>query len=568
MLIRHLFEGSNYESMIQTLAPLGSNIVDRARQDLAKTRKYLHRNDQVVWWFRWYRYRVLEVLFINMERMGFEGDERAAAEKLFKSVKDDFARHGIAPKKSDTMHFFGALTQENTLTHIAHFLALPIPEIKNFRFGWETWPSIHERFKDIEAEWKRNRVGTVVPREGDQMVLEVSPGVAWWMLNRGSCTDEAEAMGHCGNEGSAEPGDRILSLRREIRKGDVRVYSPDLTFILAANGFLGEMKGRGNDKPAPRYHAAIVALLKTPLIKGIGGGGYLPEHNFKVTDLSEELQNDLYAVRPDLMPLTVCFAREKGATPAFRDLLTRRINERITSLSTDLAPQTARTVYDEHTNRVRIASFSDIKNFAAHWVSYESGFGNGTANCVFVKKIIENEGRSDHSFDLYRGAVRDIMSDVEDYYPKEFPGIARKIIAMAKRHQDFDGHVDMSSQGIADTAFELGFLDPFFRAAMKAAKEKGAVQSMKHVFSNWLMKPTSHEDAIIQRIILRDTPDGFFVEVSLRDDLLALLDESEDLHMSSLVLVDDIQEPVGGWWSDWNSRAAADAFVENWSSSV
>jgi len=34
------------------------------------------------------------------------------------------------------------------------------------------------------------------------------------------------------------------------------------------------MKGRGNDKPAPKYHPYVVELLRHHLIRGIKGGGY------------------------------------------------------------------------------------------------------------------------------------------------------------------------------------------------------------------------------------------------------------------------------------------------------
>src|SRR6266851_947531 len=89
----------------------------------------------------------------------------------------------------------------------------------------------------------------------------------------------------CGNVPSERPGDRILSLRRKVQRGDMVRWYPIATFILDRDGQLGEMKGRGNDKPAPKYHFYIVALLRHHMINGIKGGGYMPENNFAMEDL-------------------------------------------------------------------------------------------------------------------------------------------------------------------------------------------------------------------------------------------------------------------------------------------
>jgi hypothetical protein len=99
------------------------------------------------------------------------------------------------------------------------------------------------------------------------------------------CTEEGEAIGHCGNEPSHVKGDSLLSLRSAHQVGDKIFHEPHLTFVQNGN-VIGEMKGRGNKKPAKHYHKAIVELLKTGLIP-IGGGGE-PEENFHIDDLSEE----------------------------------------------------------------------------------------------------------------------------------------------------------------------------------------------------------------------------------------------------------------------------------------
>src|SRR5208282_1956562 len=109
------------------------------------------------------------------------------------------------------------------------------------------------------------------------------------------CSEEAKAMGHCGNEPRAGSGDRILSLRQPIQKGGKPYWSPHLTFVIDERGFLGEMKGRGNDKPVPKYYPYIITLLKDNRVKGTKGASWYKEHNFKMSDLTEEQRQEIYA---------------------------------------------------------------------------------------------------------------------------------------------------------------------------------------------------------------------------------------------------------------------------------
>lgn len=116
-------------------------------------------------------------------------------------------------------------------------------------------------------------------------------GWKWVSLGRGSCSQEAKAMGHCGNSGASE-GDDILSLRDPEGKAH-------LTFIVN-DGILGEMKGRGNSKPSSRYHQAILELLKHPSIHVVKGGGYAPERNFSLNDLPENERKQILSLKPNI----------------------------------------------------------------------------------------------------------------------------------------------------------------------------------------------------------------------------------------------------------------------------
>ena len=115
-------------------------------------------------------------------------------------------------------------------------------------------------------------------------------GWKWVSLNRGVCGKEAQAMGHCGGIDTGK-GDNILSLRTASNV-------PHLTFI-ENDGILGEMKGRGNAKPDPKYHQPIIELLKLKRIKSVKGDNkYKPEDNFSLDDLSNK--EELLKLKPEL----------------------------------------------------------------------------------------------------------------------------------------------------------------------------------------------------------------------------------------------------------------------------
>ena len=129
-------------------------------------------------------------------------------------------------------------------------------------------------------------------------------GWRWLTLGRGYCKQEGDAAGHCGNVGE-KPGDNIYSLRDP----ENRVH---LTFIIN-NGVLGEMKGRANNKPSPKYHPAIIELLRSKNVGSIMGGGYAPENNFELDDLPEETQQQLLKKKPYLNnPLKYVIQNDKN----------------------------------------------------------------------------------------------------------------------------------------------------------------------------------------------------------------------------------------------------------------
>lgn len=190
-----------------------------------------------------------------------------------------------------------------------HYIGMveSIPQMQSYIFDSNKSPE--QTFNELEqlekqVQSKLSESESKIPlQEGIKIFLDLPGDWAWWSLEKGYCEQEAAAMGHCGNE-EDYPGDNILSLRRTIQKGNKTYQEPHATFIYN-NGYLGEMKGKANEKPKERYHPAIIKLLLDPRIKHIIGGGYAPENNFELSDLSEEQRKEVLKVKPNISEINI-----------------------------------------------------------------------------------------------------------------------------------------------------------------------------------------------------------------------------------------------------------------------
>jgi hypothetical protein len=234
-------------------------------------------------------------------------------------------------RRFQTGYVAGDLRSPPVMEHqLGHFLSLPVPEIQNYAFRTESSRQLFELFGGYEAVWRQRieeEKSLITPEAEDEILISFPDGYAWWLLPRGGCPVEAQAMGHCGNVPSQRSGDQILSLRRQVRQGDVVKWYPVATFILDADGQLGEMKGRGNDKPAAKYHPYIVELLRHHMILGIKGDGYMPENNFSMTDLDPQTREQLIAEKPELKGL-LGYYEEEGMTERVIEMLGTKLRER------------------------------------------------------------------------------------------------------------------------------------------------------------------------------------------------------------------------------------------------
>jgi hypothetical protein len=182
-----------------------------------------------------------------------------------------------------------------------------IPEVSQVRFDkGHSFESGLDHLKSAEKAYN-DRIGQktnlVVPTSDTKKILDVGNGMAWYSLGKGSCSAEGKAMGHCGNVPSEAPYHEVLSLRSAHKMGGKTYHEPHLTFINdKENNVLGEMKGRANEKPNPRYHEAISHLLAQGYVPM--GGGYAHENNFHIDDLSPEHRAHVLKNNPEAFAMS------------------------------------------------------------------------------------------------------------------------------------------------------------------------------------------------------------------------------------------------------------------------
>lgn len=242
---------------------------DAVAEQIKWAREVLVKSDRIVWYLRLYR----EVL------------------------TDTGQRRNIISGTSADRRWRSALS---------HFMSLDYVKIQNFVFGNKSREQVMSGLKELEKEFVERSKGKIASDhpslEGSEIIIDCGDGWFWVSLNRAACEEEGKAMGHCGNTPRSTYDDNILSLRKKTKNG----WEPHLTFTINEGGELMEMKGRGNAKPAARYHEMIVKLLLHSgdwngyYVSDMTQGSWLPENDFSVQDLSEELRQRLLRERPSL----------------------------------------------------------------------------------------------------------------------------------------------------------------------------------------------------------------------------------------------------------------------------
>lgn len=334
-----LNEAQNYYTMFQDILRLNPNAKEGVDQAIGWARKVLRKNDRVVWFLRYWRLWAL-----------FRADVNAGTAELAKfnrKFNTNLTRNDIP-----------AMNQ--LMTKLEHFMSVPVPAIQSHVFNAEKPAELLDYFAQEEQEYwdtQDESESLLQPDDNDEILIQFDDGMAWWLLDRPYCNAEGAAMGHCGNSASWKDGERLLSLRKHVQKGEKEYWYPVATFILDEDGLLGEMKGRSNNKPVKRYHKYIVELLKHHMIDGIKGGGYAPENNFNLNDLEDErTKEELIKNKPGLADFSYFYSKY-----GMKDMRTRRmLDAKLEQLGIDDIPS-----YDAAKKRFDITDFSDFGDFLA-----------------------------------------------------------------------------------------------------------------------------------------------------------------------------------------------------------
>ena len=339
----HLFENKQqYKQIVDTMVNAGIISQEKANNTLKQVKSLLKRADRIIWWLRWWRIKetgeVIEAKIQELEnKWEFVKSGRDAGAGVPQTANE------LSQKIVQLENLYQKITKKgydyylNRSLEIAHFQkSFSLPNLENhWSIMFKQSPQVNSvewevnidstdlfgRLEQAERKWEQKQAQEIEPEPDDQIIIDYGK-YAWVKLDRVYCDAEGNAMEHCGNTDVPEEGDRILSFRTKVN--DTK-QKPHLTFILDKDGYLGEMKGRRNQKPSKKYHPYIIDLLQKDFVKGIKGGGYMRDSNFSVTDLEEEQMNALISEKPTLL------------TPEEAFLYTAEEGERIPELEESIA---------------------------------------------------------------------------------------------------------------------------------------------------------------------------------------------------------------------------------------
>ncbi len=301
----HLFENKQqYKQIVDSVlnSNIAKGIISKSDYVPDGVRKDLKRADRITWWLRWWRkWALQDAVRTKTDRIKAsddltpeeQNDKILELEKEFEKITKTPFNIGVVNDSLSLKDYFSRITMDHWKSMFEQS-----PQVNEIEWKADMTPiELHAKLRTAEEEWKEKQEQELEMEPDDQIIIDYGK-YAWVKLDREYCELEGRAMGHCGNTATPKEGDRILSFRTKVSGEKQR---PHLTFILDKNGYLGEMKGRANEKPSEKYHPYIIDLLQKDFVKGIKGGGYLPESNFSITDLDQEQMNALISKKPSLM---------------------------------------------------------------------------------------------------------------------------------------------------------------------------------------------------------------------------------------------------------------------------
>ncbi len=297
-----LFEGASdyqaildnfpYDQIIQSddgRYPSKEHVRNVFNKELVWAKETLQRPDRVIWWLKYVKFIAYHA-YVHRVPVHPDPGKVTPVPKFIQKMYSENPNRVQSDPSNFSFNMLGSPKR-----NLEHFMGIDDPRIQNYHFLHQTFGEILNQFEKWEDEYKQQEGRKLAPDASHTVIMKLGD-LVWLNLNKAACADEGHAGRHCGNSPRSGSNDRILSLRRVIKGGKQEVC---LTFVLEEDGFLGERKGFANSRPDPKYHRAIVELLKQPFIKGFKQGRWMTSNDFKVGDLSPELGNELFEARPE-----------------------------------------------------------------------------------------------------------------------------------------------------------------------------------------------------------------------------------------------------------------------------
>ena len=309
---------SEYYENEQTIIKLYERKYNQLAGMIDTFRRTYRKNDRIVWIIRVAKIKMLSGFVDDVVDMLNNPLSRQIIEDKFGEKINSIKKYKSVNAGEFRKLWEDPIGLSNTLERLNHYVGYGIPKVDEYVFGYESPDTLFTIFEQYEQEWKKEASRLIPFEKQDLDEVDIIKeykikGVtyAWVDLNTPSCNLEACAMGHCGNSPRSHTRDTILSFREIVEKGEMKFWKPHLTFILTHNGSLTEMKGYANQKPDKKYHPYIVDLILDDRVERVRGGGYMPENNFSLNDLDDELREKISDEKEFIIPIVERWLNEQ-----------------------------------------------------------------------------------------------------------------------------------------------------------------------------------------------------------------------------------------------------------------
>ena len=130
--------------------------------------------------------------------------------------------------------------------------------------------------------------------DGSELIHKFADGYYWSLSKVQKCAKSAKSMGHCGT--AAREGMFLLHLRKNNKEAVTIDWHPTEKFSI-------QIKGKGNNKPHPKYFPYITWLIRDwgNIEQLRTDKGHRPETNFHLGDLDPDVAAEIYGANPNIM---------------------------------------------------------------------------------------------------------------------------------------------------------------------------------------------------------------------------------------------------------------------------